>query len=327
MGILWPEKFLRLAAFPIVLNTIHVFLSEKTWFGGAVILYGICALYSIFLYQKGFRRDNYINYVLLVLAFCLHTGAMVQRGFSLERCPINNLYEATIFINWTIVAAYLPLGLWSRLRFLGAFAAPVLFALGVFALMPGLDVKAAEPTFSGGWSSLHKALILLAYGAFGLSSVAGFMYLTQEHDLKFNKMRAVLSLLPSIQRLEKVLGLLLLIGFILLSAGLVASSIYLKQTHGYFYKTDALMVYSLGVWLAYGVLLWLRWGYSQRGRRMAWGAIVTFAFVMLTFWGVYLLSHLHGPSSKPPTARTQVERSVVYHISLKHPDSHFPTTC
>jgi len=174
-----------------------------------VIAYGLSATYSIFVLRKGFREDNRINYLLLFAGFVFHTTAMFKRGFSLERCPINNLYEATIFIVWTIVASYLLTGAWARLRFLGAFASPLIFAIGVFALMPSLDVHAARPTFTGGWSSLHKALILLAYGAFGLSSVAGLMYLTQEHDLKFHKLRAVLSRLPPIQRLELVTGRLL----------------------------------------------------------------------------------------------------------------------
>ena len=76
----------------------------------AVALYGMSAVYSIFLLRKGFREDNRLNYLLLAVAFVLHTVAMFQRGFSLQRCPINNLYEATMFIGWTIVTAYLGLG-------------------------------------------------------------------------------------------------------------------------------------------------------------------------------------------------------------------------
>jgi len=101
----------------------------------AVGLYGVSAVYSIFLLRQGFREDNRLNYLLLLGGFVLHTLAMFQRGFSLQRCPISNLYEATTFITWTIVAAYLLIGAWGRLRFLGAFVSPVLLGLGVFALM------------------------------------------------------------------------------------------------------------------------------------------------------------------------------------------------
>jgi ABC-type uncharacterized transport system permease subunit len=147
-------------------------------------------------------------------------------------------------------------------------------------------------------ASLHKALILLAYGAFGLSSIAGIMYLTQEHDLKHHKMRAVFSLLPPIQRLELILGRVLLAGFLLLTLGLAVSSFFLKQTRNVYFTNDAEMLYSVFVWALYLLLLVGRWRFAQRGRRFAWGAVGGFAFVMLTFWGIYLLSGIHNPREK-----------------------------
>src|SRR4051812_16842999 len=177
-------------------------------------------MYSVFVWRKGFREDNRINYVLMFIAAILNTVAMVKRGFSFNRCPVNNIFEAMMFVSWTIVAGYLGIGLFQRLRFLGAFAAPFLFSIGVVAVIPGLDVRAATPQFVHGWVSLHAALILLAYGAFGLSSIAGVMYLTQEHDLKFHKLRAVFSRMPSIERLERITGRALLAGFALLTIGL-----------------------------------------------------------------------------------------------------------
>ena len=253
-------------------------------------------IYSVFLWRKGFRQDNRVNYCLLLLALGLHTVAMFKRGFSLSRCPVNNLYEATTFIAWTIVAAYLVLGVWSRLRFLGAFASPVLFAIGVFALMPNLDVQGTKPNFSGGAVSLHAALILLAYGAFGLSSVAGLMYLSQEHDLKFHKLRAILSSLPPIQRLEVVIERLLLTGFVLLTAGLAVGARWVPLSHGLNYLDDWKVLWSLLVWGLYLVLLLMHWRFAQNGRRFAWGAVGGFVFILLTFWGSNLLSNIHNPS-------------------------------
>jgi hypothetical protein len=56
-----------------------------------------------------------------------HTAAVGLRGFRLNHCPVSNLCEATMFTMWTILALYLVGGLWRPLRFLGAFASPVLF--------------------------------------------------------------------------------------------------------------------------------------------------------------------------------------------------------
>jgi len=285
-----------------------VSLSDKTYFLIAVVFYGLSTIYAVFLLRKGFREDNRINYCLLLGGAVFHTLAMFQRGFSLERCPINNLYEATTFVAWTIVAAYLLLGSWWRLRFLGAFASPILFAIGVFALMPGLDPPHGDkPVFTGGWMSLHAALILLSYGAFGLSAIAAAMYLTQEHDLKFHKLRAVSSLMPPIQRLELGTTRLLLAGFILLTAGLLIGVAWLKEAYGVYFKGDLKVLWSVLVWMFCLTLLVSRWRFSQRGRRFAWGTVGMFAFVLLTFWGSNLLSGIHNPivENKTPPDQNQ----------------------
>lgn len=269
-------------------------LADRDYFKIAVVFYGLSAIYSVFLWRKGFRQDNRVNYLLMLGAFAFHTTAMIKRGFSLERCPVNNIYEAMTFVSWTMVTAYLAVGVFQRLRFLGAFASPFLFGIGIFALMPGLDVHAATPQFVKGWVSLHATLILLAYGAFGLSSIAGVMYLTQEHDLKFDKLRAVLSRMPSIQRLENVTSRALLAGFLLLSFGLLLIPVIVRETPNINLKGDPKIAWSVFVWCLYFAILGWRWRFSAGGRAIAWGAIASFCFVMLTFWGFTLLSPVHN---------------------------------
>lgn len=270
-------------------------LDDRTYFVFAVILYGISTMHSVFLWRKGFRKHERATYLLLAGAFIFHTIAMFKRGFSLSRCPVNNMYEATIFVMWSIVASYLVIGLWRRVRFFGAFASPGLFAIGVFALMPGLDTHGPKPEFTNGLASLHASLILLSYGAFGLSSIAAIMYLKEEHDLKFNKTRAVVSLLPSIERLDLITTRLMGIGFFLLTVGLLLAPMLMKEQYGVFLKDDAKILWSIFVWLLYAGLLTMRWWFSQRGRKFAWGTVGSFSFVLLTFWGVNLLSKIHHP--------------------------------
>jgi ABC-type uncharacterized transport system permease subunit len=267
--------------------------TDRHWFLLAVIFYGLSTIYSVSLWRRGFRKDNRVNYLLLLAGFGCHVTAMGLRGFSLQQCPVNNLFEATMFVGWAIVTAYLVIGLVSGLRFLGAFVSPLMFFLGVFALMPALDPPhGPKPEFTGAGVSLHAAFILQAYGAFGLAAVAGLMYLSQEHNLKFHKLRAFASLLPPIQRLEIISARLLRNGFILLTVGLVIGVIVIGQhKDGYF--TDVKVIWSLLVWALYLGLLVMRWKFAQGGRRFAWGAVAAFAFVLLTFWGTNLLSPLH----------------------------------
>jgi ABC-type uncharacterized transport system permease subunit len=268
--------------------------TDRHFFLVAVVLYGVSTLYALLVWRRDFRQDQRLLYGLLALGWGLHTWAMVQRGFSLSRCPINNLFEATLFILWTVGVSYLLMGLFHKLRFLGVLVAPLLFVSGVFALMPALDVRGPKPEFTHGLESLHAAFILLAYGAFGLGSVAAVLYLVQEHNFKAHKARALAALLPSLARLERVTGQLLAGGVILLTGGLVTGILYLERRTGSYWSTDPFVLYSLGTWLLYLGLLVGRWGFSQRGRRLALGAVASFAFIMMTFWGIYLLSGLHN---------------------------------
>jgi ABC-type uncharacterized transport system permease subunit len=166
--------------------------------------------------------------------------------------------------------------------------------MGVFALMPALDPpRNGGPDFSGTLISLHATLILLAIGAFGLSAVAAIMFLTEEHDLKAHKLRAVFSMLPPIQRLERVMNGLLVGGVLLFTAGLAVSPFLLRQKYGVWFKNDPLLDYSVFIWLFYLGLLLSRWKFGQGGRRFAWSAAGSFVFIVLTFWGFLLLSQIH----------------------------------
>ena len=268
-------------------------LTDRHCFLLAVIVYGLSTIYSLFLWRKGFRGHDWANYILLLIGFGLQMKAMLMRGLLHGQCPVNNLYEAVAFVDAAIVGTCLVIGLWPRLRYVGAFAAPVVFAIGVFALMPGLDTHSEKPQFNLDLVSLHAALTLLSYGAFGLSSVAAVMYLTQEHDLKFHKLRAVFSLMPPMDRLEKIISRTLWAGFILLTTGLAFIPFLFKGRPETHLASDPKVIWSGLVWALYLALLVMHGRFNQSGRRFAWGAVGTFAFVLLTFWGINLLSPAH----------------------------------
>jgi ABC-type uncharacterized transport system permease subunit len=271
--------------------------TERQFFLFAVLTYALSTLYSVFLWRKNFRRDDFINYLLLALGFVFHTIAIFKRGHDLKHCPVYNIYEACTFFTWFSVLAYLVIGLWHRFRFLGAFFAPVLLAVGVFALMPSLDPPhGPRPEFTNPLQSIHASLSLLAYAAFGLCSAAALMFLTQEKNLKQRKTTALLSLLPPMQRLELAVSRLMIAGQILLTIGIVTGAMFIRQNPGQFEpRGDLKIIWSLLVWLIYAALLTAHRLGKIRGRRFALAAVGTFAFVALTFWGTNLLSPIHTP--------------------------------
>jgi len=141
------------------------------------------------LWRKGFRRDDHINYFLLLAAFTLHTVAMFKRGFSLQRLPGQQPLRSHPVHRLDHHGSLHRGRLMPRLRFVGAFASPLLFTMGVFALMPALDPpRGPAPAFVNGWISLHAALILLA-SALSARLRRALMFLSLERDLKANRVR------------------------------------------------------------------------------------------------------------------------------------------
>jgi HemX protein len=268
--------------------------TDRHLFFLAVLFYGGATVYSVFLWRKGFRRDEWANYFLLAGGVALHTLAMARRGMTLHSCPVNNLYEATTFLLWALGLASLVYALLPKFKFIGAFAAPILFCVGVFALMPSLDPPhGPKPEFSGALRSLHAATILQAYGAFGLAAVAAVMFLMQQHDLKFHKLRALLSFLPSIQRLELIATRLVVVGFGLLTIGLTAGA-WLPRKDGVSYFADTKVVWSALLWLVYLEALVAHKFFGRAARHFAIGVIIAFVFLLLTFGITNHFSSLHN---------------------------------
>ena len=90
-------------------------------------------------------------------------------------------------------------------------------------------------------------------------------------------------------------GRLLIAGFTLLTLGLAMAPWLMREEYGVYFKADPKIMWSLFLWTLYAGLLVARWWFSQRGRIFAWGTVGSFSFVLLTFWGVNLLSGVHQP--------------------------------
>ena len=279
--------------------------TDRNLFFLALWLYAAGTLHAVFLWRKGFRRDDHVNYALLLGGFLLHFAALIRRGLTFQTCPVNNIYEAMTFLLWALALICLLVGLLPRLKFISAFAAPVLFSVGVFALMPSLDPPhGPKPDFSNGLTSLHASTILLAYGAFGLGAVASAMYLLQRRNLKTHKTSAVLSVFPSIQRLEMTANRLVLAGFLLFTIGLAIGPHLPTYEHKHFFA-DQKVVWSVLFWLAYLELLVARRFFGRSTRNFAVGAIGVFILLLLTFWITNLESPLHHPPSAAPVSATE----------------------
>lgn len=238
--------------------------------------------------RAGVFRPGRFNFLAIAAGFLLQTAFLSLRGNALGQCPITNLFEVFVFLAWSIVLIYMLVGPAYRLSLMGAFTAPLVFAIQAFALVAPIDVPRQAHGHANSWLEFHASMSMIAYGAFALTCVAGLMYLLQERQLKTRQLHSVFQHLPPLHDLFTAITRLLWTGFALYTAGLVSG----------FFTGQPLpvlkMICAFTVWVFYGVILWGRHLHRIAPRRIAALSVVAFTAAVTVLWGITFVSANHS---------------------------------
>jgi len=262
-------------------------MTDRTFIWLAAACYAISGILTF----ARLRRSNPsaathpLNYGTMLAGFAMHTLFLYARGQALQRCPLTNAFETTVFIAWSAVLFYLVIGPSYRVSFLGAFTAPIVLAISVVALVALDDSVRAVPTLRSPWVDFHAGIAILSYGAFGLACVTGLMYVSQERQLKTRKLTSSFLLLPSIEQLDVITTRLTLLGFIMLTAGMIGGFVSYRIIGHW---SPPKIIWAVTVWLLYAALTAARQIWSVRGRKIAWAAVWSFIFALTSYWAVGL---------------------------------------
>ena len=227
-----------------------------------------------------------LNYAAMAIGFVLHTVFLYLRGQAVGRCPLTNLFETQAFIAWAAVLFFLLIGPSYRVSFLGAFTAPLVLLICLPALTLLVDVVQPQPATRSAWVEFHAAIAILASGAFALAFVTGAMYLHQESQLKRRRLSSSFLLLPSIEQLDTINIRLLILGFVMLTAGMLGG---LVSYHIVGHWTKPKIIWAVSVWVLYGALVLGRGIWTLRGRKVAVASMASFVLMLAGFWGVSLI--------------------------------------
>ena len=178
--------------------------------------------HTIVQLRNGIFRPMRFNFFAVGLGFILQTAFLSIRGHALGRCPITNLFEVVIFVAWSVALFYVVVGPAYRLSLMGAFTAPLVVLLQVFALIAPIDHPHRAKLPANPWLEFHASMSLVAYGAFALACIAGVMYLVQERQLKTHHLHSIFFHLPPLTDLFAAITRLLWFGFALYTLGLTS---------------------------------------------------------------------------------------------------------
>ncbi len=217
-----------------------------------------------------------------------------RMGFG--HAPLSNLYESLVFFSWTLILIYLLIEWRYGLKTIGAFATPFAFlsmAYGSFSSMES-GIQPLIPALKSNWLIAHVFTCFLGYAAFAVSCGISIMYLFKSTSVQ-NESDRQSGRLPSLYVLNDISYRTVLIGFLMLSMGIITGAVWAHSAWGTYWSWDPKETWSLITWLVYATLLHARFVRGWDGRRIAVLSIVGFVCVMFTYFGVnFLLKGLHS---------------------------------
>lgn len=250
----------------------------------------ICYLIAFFVSAAswlGFPRTLGRSATAIILvAFLVHTFALIGRIYISERPPVTNLYSSAVFIGWAVVLFGLILESIYRMGIGNAMASLIGFATLVIAQQLSLDgdtftvMRAVLDTQF--WLATHVVCITIGYAATFLAGFLGMAYILGQHlcgALGKNRGDQV------VRMIYGTLCFALLFSFV----GTVLGGLWADDSWGRFWGWDPKENGALIIVLWNALVLHARWGKMARDNGLA---ILAVAGNITTAWSWFGVNEL-----------------------------------
>ena len=228
--------------------------------------------------------------IAALAGFAVMTWGVATRWQVAGHIPASNMYESMLFLAWG-VGLFAVVSVLFRNRML-VFNATAMSALVMFLLdrLP-IDpfIRPMPPVLSGTpWLAIHVPIIMVSYSTFAIATFLGHLVLGAA--IFSPGKRAVA------ERWSMLLYWYLMVGSILLIAGILTGSIWASSSWGRYWGWDPKEVWSLVAFLAYMAILHARFDGMLSPIGVAIASIAAFWTILMTYLGVnfVLASGLHS---------------------------------
>lgn len=272
-------------------NQMNIFSRSRTGyfiFGGALL---ILAFIQMLRRGEWIRNAIFTSIIFIVALFIYHTAGMGLRWYISGYAPWSNSYETMVYVAWATVLAGLLFGGKNSLTLALAtlFGGVILFVSGLNWMDP--QINTLVPVLKSPWLMFHVAVIVAAYGFFGISFLLG---ITNLFIMTFSNKSESVSY--RIRELSIINNLSLLVGLALMTIGTFLGAVWANESWGRYWGWDPKETWALITIVVYSVVTHLhlvkKW-YSVWGFNLL--SVFAFSSVLMTFLGVnYFLSGMHS---------------------------------
>lgn len=232
--------------------------------------------------EKGPRRGRALAAV--AVGVVAQAGALVAYVVRYDAVPLVGLGPASSALALVIAVIALAAAASAEARAAVLFLLPCALLLLAEAVVVGVEPALRQTSFRGPWFVAHVSVIFIGYGALLLASAAALMYLLQFRTLKRKEFGSVFRFFPSLESLDRLNRLGLLVGFPALTIGLMLGwSWTLTYGRRGLALEDPEVIFGIVTWIAYLAAIGARTFPAWKGERAADASAAAFVVTFLAF--------------------------------------------
>jgi len=256
---------------------------------------------------------------LVIIANIIITLQLICRWIISSHFPISNLFESLCFLSWGLIFAQLLLEKEYRTPIISTLTIPIiLLTLGFACFVLPEELRFSSnlvPALRSSWLVMHVSVVMLSYASLIIGSCLSATVLlidnNQSLQIRSNSLGIggyKISNLASnnevikpykfthIEKLDTLSYRSILVGFVLLTLGLVSGAVWANEAWGTWWSWDPKETWAFISWLFYAAYLHMRISKGWQGRKPALLAtsgffIVLICYLGVNFWGVGLHSY------------------------------------
>lgn len=154
-----------------------------------------CYLFGTFLFAGAIKEKNdtaakraekfgKLAIVITIIGFVAQLGYFITRWIHTGHAPVSNMFEFTTAFGMFIVLSFIVIYYMYKVAALGVVALPIALLIIAYASMFPTEVSPLVPSLQSHWLTIHVITAALGQSIFGISAVAGLIYLLKNVDMK-----------------------------------------------------------------------------------------------------------------------------------------------
>ena len=240
-----------------------------------------------------------IAFLILSVAFLMHTIGLGARWYISGHAPWSNGFESMTYVAWAcLLAGFL-------------FTRKSKFALPATSILAGLSLFVAHlswmnpevtnlvPVLKSYWLTIHVAIITGSYGFLALAALLGMINLSL---MILRTTKNALRIDSTITELSRISEMTMIIGLYSLTIGTILGGVWANESWGRYWGWDPKETWALVSVLVYSFVLHMRYIPGLKSTfNFNLASVWAYSSIIMTYFGVnYYLAGLHSYAKGDP---------------------------